>query len=245
MIEVRPLSTLEEFTEAVGLQKEIWGFEDLELLPLRLFVVATKVGGLSWGAFDGGRMIGFCIAIPGLKAGGQTYWHSHMMGVVGEHRNSGVGRALKLRQRQDAIARGIELVEWTFDPLEIKNAYFNIERLGAVVRRYVLNQYGTTTSHLHGGLPTDRCVAEWWISSGRVKALLADAPLERPRIETRIETPFDIDAIRKRDLARARDIQRRMSDHFVAHFKNGLMVVGVERTERAGVYLLARDEEGR
>ncbi|MCX6634672.1 MAG: acetyltransferase [Acidobacteria bacterium] len=245
MIEVRPLSTLEEFTEAVRLQKEIWGFEDLELLPLRLFVVATKVGGLSWGAFDGQRMIGFCIAIPGLKAGGQTYWHSHMMGVVREHRNSGVGRALKLRQRQDAIARGIDLVEWTFDPLEIKNAYFNIERLGAVVRRYVLNQYGTTTSHLHGGLPTDRCVAEWWISSGRVKALLAGAPLERPRIETRIETPFDIDAIRKRDLARAREIQRRMSDQFVAHFKNGLMVVGVERTERAGVYLLARDEEGR
>lgn len=245
MIEVRPLSTLDEFTEAVGLQKEIWGFEDLELLPLRLFVVANKVGGLSWGAFDGGRMIGFCIAIPGLKVGGRTYWHSHMMGVVGEHRNSGVGRALKLRQRQDAIARGIQLVEWTFDPLEIKNAYFNIERLGAVVRRYVLNQYGTTTSHLHGGLPTDRCVAEWWISSGRVKALLAGAPLERPRIETRIETPFDIDAIRKRDLARAREIQRRMSDQFVAHFKNGLMVVGVERTERAGVYLLARDEEGR
>jgi len=245
MIEVRPLSTLEEFTEAVGLQREIWGFEDLELLPLRLFVVATKVGGLSWGAFDGGRMIGFCIAIPGLKAGGQTYWHSHMMGVVGEHRNSGVGRALKLRQRQDAIARGIQLVEWTFDPLEIKNAYFNIERLGAVVRRYVLNQYGTTTSHLHGGLPTDRCVAEWWISSGRVNALLAGAPMERPRIETRIETPFDIDAIRKRDLARAREIQRRMSDQFVAHFNNGLMVVGVERTERAGVYLLARDEEGR
>jgi len=245
MIEVRPLSTLEEFTEAVRLQKEIWGFEDLELLPLRLFVVATKVGGLSWGAFDGQRMIGFCIAIPGLKAGGQTYWHSHMMGVVREHRNSGVGRALKLRQRQDAIARGIDLVEWTFDPLEIKNAYFNIERLGAVVRRYVLNQYGTTTSHLHGGLPTDRCVAEWWISSGRVNALLAGAPMERPRIETRIETPFDIDAIRKRDLARARDIQRRMSDQFVAHFKNGLMVVGVERTERAGVYLLARDEEGR
>jgi len=244
MIEVRPLSTLEEFTEAVGLQKEIWGFEDMELLPLRLFVVATKVGGLSWGAFDGGRMIGFCIAIPGLKAGGQTYWHSHMMGVVSEHRNSGVGRALKLRQREDAVARGIELVEWTFDPLEIKNAYFNIERLGAVVRRYVLNQYGTTTSHLHGGLPTDRCVAEWWISSGRVKALLAGAPLERPLVETRIEVPFEIDAIRKRDLARAREIQRRMSDQFVAHFKNGLMVVGVERTERAGVYLLARDQEG-
>lgn len=244
MIEVRSLSTHEEFTEAVRLQKEIWGFEDIELLPLRLFVVATKIGGLSWGAFDGARMIGFCIAIPGLKQGGQTYWHSHMMGVVPEFRNAGVGRALKLRQREDAITRGIQLVEWTFDPLEIKNAYFNLERLGAVVRRYVLNQYGTTTSHLHGGLPTDRCVAEWWVSSGRVKALLEDSPLNRPPVEARVEVPFDIDAIRKRDQARAKQVQRRVSDEFVAHFKNGLMVVGLDRTERAGVYLLARDEEG-
>ncbi|MBI4875171.1 MAG: GNAT family N-acetyltransferase [Acidobacteria bacterium] len=245
MTEVRPLSTLEEFTTAVRLQKEIWGFEDLELLPLRLFVVATKVGGLCWGAFDGDRMIGFCIAIPGLKPGGRTYWHSHMMGVVAEHRNTGVGRALKLRQREDAIERGIELIEWTFDPLEIKNAYFNIERLGAVVRRYVLNQYGTTTSHLHGDLPTDRCVAEWWISSPRVNGLLSGAPLERPHIETRIEVPFDIEVLRKREAARAREIQRRVSQEFVSHFHNGLLVAGVERTRRAGVYLLARDEEER
>jgi predicted GNAT superfamily acetyltransferase len=243
MIDVRPLSTHEEYTEAVNLQKTIWGFEDLELLPLRLFVVATKVGGLSWGAFDGPRMIGFCIAIPGLKAGGQTYWHSHMMGVVPGRQNAGVGRALKLRQREDAIARGIDLIEWTFDPLEIKNAYFNIERLGAVVRRYVLNQYGTTTSHLHGGLPTDRCVAEWWISSERVTALLAGSPFERPPIESRVEVPFEIEALRKRDLARAREIQRKASEQFVAHFNNGLMVVGLDRTERAGAYLLARDNE--
>jgi predicted GNAT superfamily acetyltransferase len=245
MMEVRPLATLEEFTDAVSLQKEIWGFEDIELLPLRLFVVATKIGGLSWGAFDGPRMIGFCIAIPGLKPGGGTYWHSHMMGVVAEQRNSGVGRALKLRQRDDAIARGIELIEWTFDPLEIKNAYLNIERLGAIVRRYVLNQYGTTTSHLHGALPTDRCVAEWWTSSGRVEALLAGTPLERPQIEARIEVPFEIETIRKRDAARAREIQRRVSEQFVAHFNNGLMVVGLERTARAGVYLLAWDDEDR
>lgn len=243
MIDVRPLTNLEEFNTAVQLQKQIWGFEDIELLPLRLFVVASKVGGLSWGAFDGERMIGFALAIPGLKSGGKTYWHSHMMGVVPEYRNSGVGRALKLRQREDAIARGIELIEWTFDPLEIKNAYLNIERLGAVVRRYVLNQYGTTTSHLHGGLPTDRCVAEWRVSSRRVAALLADAPLPLPPVEARIEVPFDIDAIRKRDLPRAREIQRRISEQFVAHLKNGLVVVGLQRTERAGVYLLARDYE--
>lgn len=243
MIDVRPLTNLEEFDAAVRLQKEIWGFEDIELLPLRLFVVASKVGGLSWGAFEGERMIGFALAIPGLKPGGKTYWHSHMMGVVKEYRNTGVGRALKIRQREDAIARGIELIEWTFDPLEVKNAYLNIVRLGAVVQRYVLNQYGTTTSHLHGGLPTDRCVAEWRISTKRVAAVLEGNPPPLPPIDARIEVPFDIDALRKRDSARAKEIQRRISEEFTAHFNNGLTVVGLDRTERAGMYLLARDYE--
>ncbi len=90
-----------------------------------------------------------------------------MLGVVDDYRNAGVGRRLKLAQREEALARGIDLVEWTFDPLEIKNAFFNIERLGAIVRRYVQNQYGITASPLHGGLPTDRCVAEWWLRSPR------------------------------------------------------------------------------
>ena len=165
MIEIGPLTAHTEFRDAVRLQQDIWGFDDIELLPLRLFVVASKIGGQAFGAFDGGRMIGFCLAIPGLKPGGKSYLHSHMLGVLPEYRDSGIGRRLKLAQRDEALARGIDLIEWTFDPLEIKNAYFNIERLGAIVRRYVPNQYGITSSPLHGGLPTDRCIAEWWIAS--------------------------------------------------------------------------------
>ena len=165
MITIRALTTHPEFNAAVRLQQEIWGFDEIELLPVRLFVVATKIGGQAFGAYDGERMVGFCLAIPGLKPGGKYYLHSHMLGVRREYRNAGVGRMLKLRQREDALSRGIDLIEWTFDPLEIKNAYFNMERLGAIVRRYVLNQYGTTSSHLHGGLPTDRCTAEWWLDS--------------------------------------------------------------------------------
>jgi predicted GNAT superfamily acetyltransferase len=174
-IRLKHLEELDEFREAVRLQKEIWGFEDIELLPVRLFVVAKKVGGQAIGAYDGGKMIGFLLAIPGLKGGQKTYLHSHMMGVAEKYRNLGIGRMLKLEQRREALARGITLVEWTFDPLELRNAHFNIERLGAVVRRYVLNQYGTTTSHLHGGLPTDRCVAEWHLKSARVEGILSGA----------------------------------------------------------------------
>jgi predicted GNAT superfamily acetyltransferase len=159
MIELRALTESRQFQEAVDLQKTVWGFNDMELLPVRLFVVATKVGGQAFGAYNGNGMVGFLLSIPGLKPGGGSYLHSHMLGVLAEYRNQGVGRMLKLRQREDALQRGIGLIEWTFDPLELKNAFFNMERLGAIVRRYVENQYGTTTSPLHGGLPTDRCVA--------------------------------------------------------------------------------------
>jgi len=227
-IEIRPLTAQPDFVEAVRLQKEIWGFQEIELLPVRLFVVATKVGGQVFGAFDGARMIAFLLAIPGVKPGAKSYLHSHMMGVLPEYRNSGVGRMLKLRQREEAEARGIELIEWTFDPLELKNAFFNIERLGAVIRRYVLNQYGTTSSHLHGGLPTDRCIAEWHIAKPRpaVEEIVAE-----------VEIPNNIGDLRISDPVKAREIQKRVSEQFLDNFQRGLTVVRFDRRENSGAYL--------
>src|SRR5581483_8823357 len=151
--DIRRLSTLPEFTEAVALQQRIWGFADRDLLPLRFFVVAHRIGGQVFGAYYGGEMAGFCMAVPGFQPDGRKFLHSHMLGVLPQHRDAAIGRQLKLRQRVDALAHGIELVEWTFDPLELKNAYFNIERLGAIVRRYSENEYGNMQSHLHGTLP--------------------------------------------------------------------------------------------
>lgn len=240
MIEIRALTEHREFEEAVALQKTIWGFEDIELLPVRLFVVATKVGGQVFGAYDQGRMVAFLLAIPGLKPGGKYYLHSHMMGVLKEYRNSGIGRMLKLRQREEAIAREVALVEWTFDPLEVKNAFFNIERLGAVVRRYVLNQYGTTTSALHGGLPTDRCVAEWYVSSDRVTQLLTSGSFERPAEEARIVVPTAIQLWKQQDPARARETQAAISNQFQEYFRAGLAVTGFERAEDKGTYLFSK-----
>jgi predicted GNAT superfamily acetyltransferase len=239
MIEVRVLTTTAEYAEAVRLQKTIWGFDDIDVLPVRLFVVASKVGGQTFGAYDGTRMVGFCLAIPGLKAGGKNYLHSHMMGVLADYRNLGVGRMMKLRQREDALLRGLELIEWTFDPLEIKNAYFNIERLGAVISRYVLNQYGTTTSLLHSGLPTDRCVAEWWIRHSRVKTILNGTEWPQPEVAARIPVPSDIEQIRRSDPHRAREIQQRVSSQFVECLNSGLVVTGFERTPENGTYLLS------
>ncbi|MBV8895048.1 MAG: GNAT family N-acetyltransferase [Acidobacteriaceae bacterium] len=242
VIEIRALTQHADFNAAVRLQQEIWGFEEIELLPVRLFVVATKIGGQAFGAYSGDRMVGFCLAIPGLKPGGRYYLHSHMLGVRPEFRNAGVGRLLKLKQREEAQSRDIALIEWTFDPLEIKNAYFNMERLGAIVRRYVLNQYGTTSSHLHGGLPTDRCIAEWWLKNRRVDAMVNERPFERGPIEARIVVPADIASVREHDSKRAREIQLRISEEFGKAFDRGLAVVGFERSPEAGTYLFGKWE---
>jgi predicted GNAT superfamily acetyltransferase len=237
LIEIRSLSQLDEFAEVVRLQEAIWGFDATDLLPMRFLVVLTKVGGHVFGAYDGSRMIGFCFAMPGIKPGPAPYLHSHMLGVLPDYRDRGVGRRLKLRQREDALARGISLIEWTFDPLELKNAFFNLERLGAIVRRYVPNQYGITASPLHGGLPTDRCYAEWWLDSPRVKMRVKGggsgiAPQEN------IAYPTDIARIRMEDPGCAREIQRANAARFQDAFARGLAVTGFERGATASRYLL-------
>jgi len=242
LIAVRTLDEHAQFVQAVNLQKEIWGFADLELLPVRLFVVATKVGGQAFGAFDNDRMVGFCLAIPGLKPGGVFYLHSHMLGVLPEYRNAGVGRLLKLEQRREALARGIGLVEWTFDPLEIKNAYFNMERLGAIVRRFLPNQYGTTSSHLHGGLPTDRLVAEWHLAGPRAAAIVEGGSFQRPGVQSRIQVPAEIAVLRSSNPERAREIQKSIGEQFQRCFGEGLAVIGFEKTEQAGIYLVGKWE---
>jgi predicted GNAT superfamily acetyltransferase len=240
-LEIRGLKEHAEFADAIKLQQIIWGFDDIDVLPLRLFVTASKIGGHVFGAYDGARMIGFCLAIPGIKAdpkkGNQSYLHSHMLGVLKEYRDSGVGRLLKLTQRKDALARGIGLLEWTFDPLEIKNAYFNIERLGAIVRRFVLNQYGTTSSKLHGGLPTDRCVAEWHLASPRVEAVLSAQSPERLPEAARVSVPLAIYQIKETDPRQAREIQKGVSEQFLKNFSQGLVVTRFERTPESGSYI--------
>jgi predicted GNAT superfamily acetyltransferase len=240
MIEVRLLLEHEEFTAAVRLQQEIWGFRDVDLLPVRLFVVASKIGGHSFGAFEGDEMVAFVLAIPGIKPGGRAYLHSHMLGVREGYRDRGLGRMLKLAQRNEALSCGVHLIEWTFDPLEIKNAYFNVERLGAVVNRYVYNQYGITSSSLHGGLPTDRCVAEWYIDSQRVCGLLEGKPLNRPEVEERITVPATIDQMRREEPVKAREIQREVGECFEKCFARGLTVTGVERSEESAIYLFTK-----
>src|SRR5438093_4650753 len=244
-IVIRKCCDLEELRACVALQKEVWNFSDLDLIPLRMFVVAEKIGGQLIGGFDANEMVGFALSIPGTRAG-HAYLHSHMLAVREQYRNSGLGRRLKLFQREDALSRGFELIEWTFDPLEIKNAYLNIERLGIITRRYSVNQYGITTSPLQGGLPTDRLVAEWWLKSKRVENLLRTG--ERHGFQ--VVQPIHVSArvyewkANAATRQRAKEIQDRNRSQFLAAFASGLCVLGYERDpEGNGSFLLGKWDE--
>src|SRR5271155_3503973 len=166
---IRSCHELKEFPACVTLQREIWGEEPLEVEPATMFVVAAHTGGQVIGAFDGDELVGFVLAVAAVRDG-RAYLHSHMAGVRDGYRNQGLGRKLKLFQREEALGRGITLIEWTFDPLEVRNAHFNLNRLGSVCRKYLPNLYGVTTSPLHRGLRTDRLVAEWDLESPSVIA---------------------------------------------------------------------------
>ena len=242
---IRPCKGIEEYRSCVELQRDVWHFSDAELVPLRMFVVADKVGGQVIGAFEGNELVGFALSVPGTRSG-RSYLHSHMLAVREEHRDRGLGRRMKLVQREDALARGIELIEWTFDPLEIKNAYLNLERLGAVARRYYVNQYGITSSPLHGSLPTDRLVAEWWLRSRRVETLLKTGARPAVQTERSIAVPREIHAWRKSpvDEGKARDVQLRNREQFQRAFADSLAALGYERDPQGnGKFLLGRWDE--
>ena len=252
-VTIRKCEALAEMQACFALQKEVWKFSDADLVPVRMFVVAAKIGGQVIGAFvqrndqrnDEKELIGFALAIPGMRSG-HCYLHSHMLAVRQQYRNGGLGRRMKLHQREDALARGIELMEWTFDPLEIKNAYLNIEKLGAIARRYSVNQYGITSSPLQGGLPTDRLVAEWWMKSKRVEAALANAPRAKFECRARIDVPAEIYEWKAAAATRAQAlaVQENNRERFNRAFAEGLSVLGYERDEHGnGRFLLGEWDE--
>ena len=174
----RDLTTLEDYADVVALERRIWGPGYDDVVPVPILAVSVLRGGILIGAFTreterqaAEPMVGFVYSLPGIKHGKATQW-SHMLGVVAEHRNDGTGRHLKLLQRERTLAMGLELIEWTYDPMQALNAHLNFSRLGVVVEEYEENVYGTSSSPLHKGNPTDRFVAEWWIAKPHVERRL-------------------------------------------------------------------------
>lgn len=238
-ITVRHVSTLAEYEECVRIQLITWG-EDLAT-PSGLFVVARETGGQTLGAFAGEKLIGFTLGLAGFHDG-KPIIHSHMTAVLSEYRDRGIGRMLKLAQRNDALARGIHLVAWTFDPLELKNAHFNINRLGAVVKRYIPNCYGITESPLHAGLPTDRLMAEWYLDSKRVTEVLGGKAARVPSGAEKITIPSDISERKQIDAAAGARVQSEMREGFLEKLKRGFIVTGLEIGPKEASYIFESAE---
>ncbi len=248
---IRLCRGFDEFDACVRMQVEIWGYDPVDVIPQREFVVIERIGGQILGAFDlakskrsdgdGASMIGFAMAMPGFLEG-RAFLHSHMLAVLPEYRNTGIGRKLKLAQREEALSRGIRMMEWTFDPLEIKNAHLNIARLGVIVHRYTPNLYGVFSSRLQAGLPPDRLHAEWWMDSPRVRATLNGGPVMLPEIQETIVVPGEIRKWRDspNGIERATAAQSEIRARFFDAFERGLTVVGFSKSgDGNGAYLLA------
>src|SRR5574340_159211 len=159
---IRDLKTIEECRTVVELEKSVWEYSDAEdVVPVPILIVSVKRGGILLGAFDdGGRMVGFVYSLAAMKQGRPSQW-SHMLGVLSDARDGGLGARLKLEQRRRAMAMGVGLIEWTYDPLQALNAHLDFTKLGVVVNEFVENVYGDSSSPLHQGTPTDRFIAEW------------------------------------------------------------------------------------
>jgi predicted GNAT superfamily acetyltransferase len=225
---IRPLTEIAEFKQCIELQREIWGMADVELLPSRIYVVQTLIGGLVLGAFEEEQLIAFLNAMPGIREG-MPYWHSLTLAVRKDHWNSGIGARLKLAQREHARERGIRLIQWTYDPLESKNAYLNVGKLGAIVRKYYVNAFGTPESALAKGLDSDRVIAEWWVDEPRVEVVGDDV--------RRVFIPAEIQQLKKQSLKSAQDVQLRVREQFLKNLEDDYFVAGFERTDEWNAYL--------
>jgi predicted GNAT superfamily acetyltransferase len=237
---LRLCEKVEDLAACVRMQKEIWGYSESELYPLRLFANVGRIGGHVLGAFTTeGEQVGFVASMPAWHAK-HRYLNSLSLGVVRGHENRGLGRALKLAQRDLALRAGIDSIEWSFDPLRAKNANLNINRLGALVRRYEPDYYGHVESRFQQGLPSDRLIAEWWLESPRVKRALAGKPVRNPRKKPAqvVEIPIDVDALIGANIGEARAWQARIRNLLLECFKDKLVITGFAHNEKSAHYLL-------
>jgi len=239
---IRSCDSLADLEACVELQRLVWGYSDADLVPVPILIVARKTGGHVLGAFDEDRLVGFTLGFAGHHSG-TPYVHSHFLATLPEYRDRGIGRAIKLRQREHCLSQGVHLVEWTFDPLEIKNAHLNIVRLGAIIRKFIPNLYGFTSSRLHGSLPTDRLVAEWHLDSNRVKSALAESAPQSSSSSVRISLPANIAQMREDDPEEARAIQANLRREFEHHFSHGYAVTGFQPEPTIATYLLEPYED--
>ncbi len=242
-MEIRECATLEQLADCVQLQREVFALPEVELSPVRHFIVTKNAGGFTLGAYDGDKLAGFVLSVPAFVRGEQAFY-SHMTGVRSEYQSHGIGAKLKWAQRTRALSEGVKYLKWTFEPVKARNAYFNLEKLGAAVLEYRQNFYGTdySTAAQTGkqiGLASDRLFAEWHLESPKVKALAAGEKfVETREPDASVEIMNDWLGLVESDPAAALAEQMRIRGEFEAAFADGLVGRSFKRDDVRPAYLL-------
>ena len=251
-ISIRECNSIEEFDNCVKLQREVFGLPDLEISPRRHLVVSRQAGGWTLGAFTAeGQLAGFVHHMVAVRGHDEIIGYSHMMAVQRDYQNKGVGARLKWSQRARALAEGRRFIKWTWDPMQARNAHFNLNRLGVVVRSYAENFYGTDygtdparTGETTPGIDSDRLFAGWELSSTRVSERASGASTETPPdAAAAIEIPADWTGLVKQDPRAARTEQLRVRAEFNKAFASGLICAGFDRESKSPRYLLYQAEQ--
>jgi predicted GNAT superfamily acetyltransferase len=268
-ITIHPLTTHDEILAVEQLQRDAWGVPDVDVVPLHMLITPPRHGGLLLGAFDGERLAGFVFGFLGLTADGRLKHCSHMAGVHPDYRSQGVGYALKLAQREHVLAQGLDLITWTFDPLETRNATLNFHKLGAICNTYIRNLYGTMRAAINAGPPSDRFEVAWWIRSQRVAQRLQASstpptsptsagtsalpfgvpircgipeaiPVPPDAAQVLLEVPANFQAIKHNDMPLAIQWRLRTRQLFEEAFSQGYTVTDLLRHDDRCHYLLER-----
>lgn len=243
---IRECTTIDDLDNCISLQREAFGLPDLEISPRRHLIVSRQAGGWTLGAFLGERLVGFVHHLAAVRPNNEVYGYSHMMAVAKDVQNLGIGARLKWAQRERALSEGRDFIKWTWDPMQARNAHFNLNRLGVVADTYGDNFYGTDYNldpaqrqDQRPGLQSDRLFANWYLNSHRVRALAMgqNQDISSNSVGS-VAVPADWSAMIKNDVIRARHEQERVRSEFKTAFAKGLVCAAFERGEERSKYLL-------
>ena len=242
-VAIRECSSIDDFQQCIDLERAVWKDDDVGIMPIRLYMISKACNAPTIGAFEpSGRLVGFVHTMIALMDKNVVY-HSHLAAVAEDLRHQDIGFRMKLAQRQHALTAGVPLIIWTFDPLQSRNAHLNINKLGAVIRRYEVNYYSEGLSTVFdSGVPSDRIFAEWWVSSPHVSSVLdGNRPYVEPQAES-VLVPEDINKVRAGSVQEHRRWRMRVREGFQSALAGGLIVRGFERADGTSRYLLGADE---
>lgn len=246
IIEIRECVTVEELADCLQLQRDVFALPEVEMSPVRHFIVTKNAGGFTLGAYYDNKLAGFVLSVPAFLRGEQAFY-SHMTAVRYEYQSHGIGAKLKWAQRKRALAEGVKYIKWTFEPVKARNAYFNLEKLGASVLEYQPNFYGTdySTASQTGkqiGLASDRLFAEWHLDSPKVTALAAGEKFRETREpDATVEIMNDWLGLVESDPLSALAEQKRIRGEFESAFADGLVGRAFRRDDERPAYLLYKD----